>query len=362
MTHFSKLIFIGFAYFLTTQTGLAQYNFEILHQVENTPVKSQGKTGTCWSFASVSFLESELIRNNKDQLDLSEMFIVRDVYKDKAKNYILRQGNANFSEGALAHDMLNAALRKGVVPENVYSGKRNDSHNHKEMFSELKMYLDSIIEVKDIPVDWEQNMEMIFDKYLTPYDDSFLVQENQYNAKKYYDFLGLQLEDYVNVTSFSHHPFNTEFILEIPDNYSNGKYLNVEISKLQEMVDNAIVNGHSVIWDGDVTERGFSAQRGLAINPIEFNEKCFDNPCIELKETQEDRQRAFENYRTTDDHLMHLVGIAKDESGGKYYIIKNSWGEISDYKGYLMMSESYFISKTVGVTINKDFVEISGSE
>lgn len=335
----------------------AQYNFEIIHQVDNTEIKNQGKTGTCWSFASISFLESELIRETGDHLDLSEMFIVRDVYKDKARNFILRQGKANFSEGALAHDMLNAAGRKGVVPESVYSGKKSDGHNHKALFKDLKVYLDSIVGKKEVPSNWEEQVDLLLDKHLEPIDDQFLIKEKQYSSKEYYKYLNLDVDKYVNVTSFSHHPFDQEIILEIPDNYSNGKYLNLEIEKLETLVDVAIENGHSVIWDGDVSEKGFSAKKGLAIYPEEFNERCFDKPCKEKLATQKDRQMDFESYVTTDDHLMHLVGIAKNEEGGKFYIIKNSWGEISDYNGYLMMSEAYFRSKTVAITINKEFLK-----
>ena len=328
-----------------------------MQQVENTEVKSQGKTGTCWSFASISFLESEVLRTKGESIDLSEMYIVRDVYKDKARNYILRQGNANFSEGSLAHDMLNAGLRSGLVPEKVYSGKPNEQHNHKELFKDLKVYLDSIIEIKNIPLNWEEDLDKIMDSHLSDYEDSFLLQEKNYTAESYTEYLGLDLASYTHVTSFTHHPFDESFILEIPDNYSNGSYLNVEIDRLQAMVDRAIAEGHSVIWDGDVSEKGFSAQRGLAINPIEFTEACYDQPCKEKVVTQEDRQQAFETYVTTDDHLMHLVGIAQDEQGGKYYIIKNSWGELSDYKGYLMMSESYFRAKTVGISLNEIFTK-----
>ena len=335
----------------------AQYDFNIVHQVENTEIKSQGKTGTCWSFASISFLESEILRTKGESVDLSEMYIVRDVYHDKARNYILRQGNANFSEGSLAHDMLNAGLRSGLVPEKIYSGKEREKHDHKKLFKELKTYLDSIIEVKLIPLNWEEDFNVILDKHLNEYEDSFLLDEQNFTAKSYTDHLGLDLSSYTHVSSFTHHPFDESFILEIPDNYSNGSYLNVEIDRLQDMVDKAITAGHSVIWDGDVSEKGFSAQRGLAINPIEFKESCYDEPCEEKKVSQVDRQQSFETYVTTDDHLMHLVGIAKDENGGKYYLIKNSWGELSDYKGYLMMSESYFRAKTVAISLNKLFVD-----
>ncbi len=337
----------------------AQYDFEIIQQVDNTEVKSQDKTGTCWSFASISFLESEVLRTKGQAIDLSEMYIVRDVYLDKARNYILRQGNANFSEGSLAHDMLNAGIRNGLVPESAYSGKLAKKHNHELLFDELKTYLDSIIDARDIPTNWQDDFNGILDEHMNDYEDSFSLDEKNFNAESYTNYLGLELEAYTHVTSFTHHPFDESFILEIPDNYSNGSYLNVDIDRLQAMVDMAIEKGHSVIWDGDVSEKGFSAKRGLAINPVEFKESCFDKPCKEKIVTQKDRQQAFESYVTTDDHLMHLVGTAKDENGANYYIIKNSWGEISDYKGYLMMSESYFRAKTVGISINKVFVNQS---
>ncbi len=344
-------------FFLPLSTIYGQYDFKVIHQVDNTPVKSQGKTGTCWSFATVSFLESELLRKREENADLSEMWIVRNVYKDKARNYILRQGKANFSEGALAHDMLNAANRVGVVPENVYSGMKTDEHNHKEMFNDLKTYLDTIIARMEVPQNWEMQFDSIIDNHLGIRIDEVLVDEKKFTAPDYMDHLGLVPDHYVNITSYTHHPFGSEFVLEIPDNYSNQSYLNMPIERLESLVDKALTEGHSVVWDGDVSEKGFAAKRGLAINPIEFSESCFDKPCAEKEVSQEDRQMAFETYSTTDDHLMHMVGIAESENGEKFYIIKNSWGEISDYKGYIMMSRSYFLAQTVAVTLNASFLE-----
>ncbi len=334
----------------------AQYDFDIVLEIEDSEIKSQGNTGTCWSFASVSFLESEAYSNKKGMIDLSEMYVVRNVYKEKARNYILRQGKANFSEGALAHDMLNAAKKYGIVPENVYSGKKGKKHDHSKMFDELKTYLDTIVVNKTIPSDWESDFDDIINGYLGEPIHDFLSDEKSINSKEYLKTLGLNIGDYTHVTSFTHHPFYTNFVLEIPDNFSNGSYYNVPIDELITLTEDALAAGHSVIWDGDVSEKGFSAQRGLAIHPKEIDEKCFDSPCPEIIESQADRQAAFESYVTTDDHLMHLVGIAKDQNGTKYYIIKNSWGEIGNYKGYLMMSEAYFRAKTVAITLDRNFV------
>jgi len=337
--------------------GSAQYDFKTLNQIDDTPIKSQDKTGTCWSFSAASFIESEMLRKNDKELDLSEMYIVRQVYIDKASNYLLRQGKANFSEGALAHDLFNAVAKVGIVPEKDYSGKIEESHDHSVMFEELKSYLDTLLVHKEEIGDWKKDYNKIMDQYLGSNDIVMLEDEKEVTAKDYFASLEIDVKDFINLTSFTHHPFYENFILEIPDNFSNGSYYNVPIDELEEITQKALNSDHTVLWDGDVSEKGFSATRGLAIYPIEMDEKCFDQPCEELYIDQKTRQIDFENFSTTDDHLMHIVGMSEDMEGNAYYIIKNSWGEISDYKGYIMMSEAYFRAKTVAVTLDKNFIE-----
>ncbi|GAB5539613.1 MAG: C1 family peptidase [Salibacteraceae bacterium] len=330
----------------------AQYKFTDKQRIDCTPVKSQDITGTCWSFSTASFLEAEMIREGKGDLDLSEMFIVRNIYKDKARNYMLRQGKANFSQGALAHDLIRMADQEGIMLEKDYNGLvSNDSvHNHSEMEAGLKGFLDGVRASKHLSQKWPKALDGILDAYMGPVPTSAKPREL---AKE----LGFKASDYVSYTSFTHHPFGEEFILEIPDNYSNGSFKNITLDRLVSLVDHALSNGYSLAWDGDVSERTFKAQKGLAILPLDAKrDSLFDVPGEEIKVTQQSRQIAFESLRTTDDHLMHLVGSAVDANGTKYYIIKNSWGEISDFEGYLYMSESYFRLKTVSVLLHKDGV------
>ncbi len=337
----------------------AQYEFTEKYNVACTSIKNQQNTGTCWSFSTVSFLESELIRMGKPEYDLSEMFIVRTIYQDKANNYVLRQGKANFSQGSLNHDVIRALEIGGAIPESVYSGLLDGEkvHDHSEMEVALKGMLDGIVERGKPGKKWRGAVERILDEYLGEVPETFNYQGKSYTTSSFAEALGISADDYVTLTSFSHHPFYESFILEIPDNYSNGSYYNIPLDELEAVVDYALSQGYSVAWDGDVSEKGFSAREGIAIVPVqEKSENLFKKPEAEVSVTQESRQAAFESYATTDDHLMHLVGISVDQNGTKYYITKNSWGEVSTYKGFLHLSEAYFRLKTVGIMVHKDAI------
>jgi len=337
----------------------AQYEFTPEVQVACSDVKSQGKTGTCWSFSTISFLESELLRINQKPQDLSEMFIVRNTYKDKAQNYILRQGKANYSEGSLSHDVMRAYKKHGIVPEYVYSGKvhPDSSHDHRQLVSSTKKVLDEWMNSEDKVGNWREDYEGALSEYLSETPDDFVYLDKQYTPTTYAGSLGINPDDYVTLSSYTHHPFYESFILEIPDNYSNGSYINIPMGELMTVIDHALTSGYTIAWDGDVSEKSFSARSGIAVLPTDvMREDLFDQPGEELEVTQELRQETFENYKTTDDHLMHLVGIAKDQNNTKYYITKNSWGEISDFNGYLMMSEAFVKLKTVGIMVHKESV------
>lgn len=336
-----------------------KYEFSIDKKVESTEVKSQDRTGTCWSFATASFLESEMIRKGNGVHDLSEMFVVRNIYRDKAKNYVLRHGKANFSQGSLAHDLIRVAKKHGVVPETVFSGKLEGEniHNHSEMEAVLKGMLDGVLKQKRLSTKWPVAFDCVVDTYLGEVPEEFAYNGKTFTPKSFAQEMDINPDDYVSITSYTHQPYYEPFVLEIPDNYSNGSFYNVPIAELESIVDNAIKKGFSVAWDGDVSEKGFSAKNGIAVLPKDAKRKdLFTTPADELKVTQEMRQETFESYATTDDHLMHLTGVAKDQKGTKYYLIKNSWGEISDYKGYLHMSEAYFELKTVAVLVHKDAI------
>lgn len=337
--------------------SFGQYKFTTTHDCQCTSVKNQNKTGTCWSFSTISFLESELIRMGQEPVDISEMFIVRTIYKDKAQNYLLRQGKANFSQGSLAHDVLRAYDMAGTVPETNYSGKKGKQHDHSEMEAGLKGYLDGIMKSKKLSSTWDVAFETIMDAYMGEVPEEISVGSKNMTPKEYGTHLGINADDYLSFTSFTHHPFYEDFILEIPDNYSNGSFYNIPFEELGLIASNAIEQGYSLAWDGDVSEKGFSAKKGLAVLPLnEDREDLFDQPGPELQVTQANRQANFMTYSTTDDHLMHLTGIAKEADGRTYYIIKNSWGEIGKYQGYLYMSEAYFNMKTMAITVHKDAV------
>ena len=342
-----------------TVNAMAQYDIQVTDKIACTSVKNQQRTGTCWSFSTISFLESELMRMQKKAYDLSEMHIVRTIYKDKARNYVLRQGKANFSQGSLAHDVIRAFAMGGVVPESVYDGiaEEGSGHNHSDMEAALKGMLDGIIKQKRPNSKWQQGMDALMDVYMGAVPAEFEVEGKSYNAKSYAESLGIRVDDYITFTSYTHHPFYDECILEIPDNYSNGSYYNVPLEDLEAIAANALTNGYTISWDGDVSEKGFSSRDGLAILPVDSKRiDLFANPGEEIAVTQDLRQSTFMNYSTTDDHLMHITGMAKDKNGTKYYLVKNSWGPISDLQGFLYMSEAYFNLKTVGIMVHKDAV------
>ena len=354
------LVVLFFAFNATAQVDIAntsKYEFKIAKQVACTPVKSQDRTGTCWSYATASFLESEVMRLNKGQYDLSEMFVVRNIYRDKARNYVLRQGKANFSQGSLSHDLMRAASVHGMMPEAAFSGKLEGEtrHDHSELSAILKGMLDAVLDQKRPSPKWSKAFEAVLDVYLGEMPNEFTYEGKSFTPTSFAKHLGFASNKYHSFTSYTHHPFYQPFILELPDNYSNGSYHNLPIDKLVSLVDQAIEKGYTVAWDGDVSEKGFSAKSGIAVLPKDAKRTdLFDQPGEELNVTQELRQETFENYSTTDDHLMHLVGIAHDQNGTKYYVIKNSWGEISPFKGYLYMSEAYFRLKTVAVMLHQE--------
>jgi bleomycin hydrolase len=335
------------------------YGFKVEKSCQVNGVIEQGKTGTCWSFATASFIESELMRMGKGNHRLSAMHIVKNIYRDKAQNYLLRQGKANFSQGALAHDFLNAADRYGLVPEEVFNGLKSGStsHNHAEMEAVLTGVLESLVKLKKLSPNWEPVVSGILDVYLGTSPERFNYGGKSFDAKSLAAELGYRRDNYVSLTSYTHHPFGKPFVLEIPDNFSSGSFQNVPIDQLMSTIDNAIGNGYSVAWDGDISEKTFSSTKGLAVLPVNAQRKdVFEFLGPEKSVSQADRQATFNSFSTTDDHMMHLVGISRDAAGNKYYVIKNSWGEIGPYNGYLHMSEAYVRLKTIAIVVHKDVV------
>jgi len=342
---------------------LSEYKFKNVKEIKNTPVEDQQATGTCWSFATTSFIEAELIRMGKEPLDLSEMYFVRYAYLDKADNYIRLHGSANFGQGGQAHDVMNTVKKYGFVPEDIYKGLNygSDIHDHSELVSVLKGFLDGLIKIRKPSQVWDEAYTSILDTYLGAEVKSFNYKGKSYTSSEFARNLSFDPENYVELTSYSHAPFYSEFVLEVPDNWSFDSYYNIPIDDLVKIMDNALDKDYTVCWDGDVSEKGFSHTNGVAVVPEEV--KPGDTETISLapiKEriiTQELRQECFNNFSTTDDHLMHLTGTAEDQDGKRFYLTKNSWGEKSNtLGGKLYMSVPYIRLHTIAIMVNKDAI------
>ncbi len=346
--------------------GFSQsYKFETLIDLEATDVISQGNTGTCWSFSTSSFLESEIKRISGKNIDISEMYTVRNTYQVKAENYIMRQGKAQFSQGGLAHDVINSIAKNGIVPQVAYTGLDHDAtkHNHSEMLLVLKGVLDVYIDNpgKNLSSKWKLVVDAILDTYLGENIETFNYEGVPYTPMTFLKMTKLNPNDYVSITSFTHQPFYSQFILNIPDNFSNGSFYNVKLDEMISVINHALENGYTVELDCDVSEITFSAKHGIAVIPEDDATKAEAIISVrpEKNITQTFRQQEFENYNTTDDHLMHITGMLKDQNGTVYYKVKNSWGTDSSRvanDGFVYMSEAYMKLKTISIMVHKDAV------
>ena len=339
------------------------HQFTILYNVEATPVKSQGHTNTCWDFSTISFLESELLRMNKGEYNLSEMYIVRNLYPIKAEKYIRYHGLTNFGEGGQAHDVLLAIKNFGVVPEEIYPDRssENEKPDQSELVAVLKASLNAIINNKGrVENHSEEVCNAILDIYLGKIPNHFEYNSKQYTPKSFAKELNFNLDDYVEITSYQRYPFYEKSVLEIPDNWTNNEYYNVPIDDMMRIIDNAIKNGFSIEWDGDTSEKTFYRKKGYAVIPVEEEENKEDDeeltPEVEKAITQEMREETFDRFQTTDDHLMHITGIAEDQAGTKFYYTKNSWGTKYKYDGYWYMSEAFVRLKTIAIMVHKDAI------
>jgi bleomycin hydrolase len=342
------------------------YEFKEYKRHAATPVKSQDQTGTCWAFSTASFLESEALRLGKGEVNISEMFVVRNIYRLKCENYVRRQGTANLGEGGLAHDLLHAVERFGIVPESVYPGRSNPikPFNHSSLEKSLKETCGALVQQgKEGKLDpkWMAQIDALLDQEFGPAPAKFSYNGAVFSPLSYRDFLGIKPQDYVTITSFTHHPFWDKFILEIPDNWSNGEFYNLPLDEMMRCATFAIEQGYTLSWDTDVSNAGFSARNGIAIVPEKpWQDKtaaertnAFNLWEPEQKITQEYRQQLFDTQETMDDHLMHITGTTDEKHVGIYFIVKNSWGEISDYKGYVYTSEAYMRLNTISYTLPK---------
>ncbi len=354
-----------FACFLFPINAQEAYKFTEIIDLEATPVISQGRTGTCWSFSTSSFLESEIIRLTGDQIDLSEMYTVRNTYPKKAENFVMRQGKAQFSEGGLAHDVINVVAKYGLVPQEAFNGLLDSetNHNHAEMVAVLESMLKTYIDNpgRKLSKKWKLAIEGVLDVYLGKNITQFTYQGKQYTPKSFLEMTKLNPNDYVTLTSFTHAPFYDKFILNIPDNWSYGSFNNVPLDELMNTINYALKNGFTVELDCDVSERTFSSKDGVAVIPMDTNNnvKALQGIYPEMNITQQYRQDEFENYTTTDDHLMHVTGILQDQNGTTYYKVKNSWGTDESRNangGYVYFSEAYMRLKTISIMVHKDAV------
>lgn len=350
-----------------TVSAQQPYTFTTEIDLEATPVISQGRTGTCWSFSTSSFLESEIIRLTGKQIDLSEMYTVRHTYPKKADNYVMRQGKAQFSEGGLAHDVLNSVAEFGLVPQSAYSGLEvsETKHNHAELVAVLNAMLDTYIDNpgKQLSKKWRTAVNAVLDVYLGTNKNamSFSFEGVQYTPESFLKMTKINPDDYVSVTSFTHAPFYSEFILNIPDNWSYGSFYNVPLDEMIATIDHALQKGYTVELDCDVSERTFSSKDGVAVIPkhSENNIKALQGVYPEMMISQEYRQDKFESFDTTDDHLMHVTGMLRDQNGIKYYKVKNSWGTDESRNangGFVYFSEAYMKLKAISITVHKDAI------
>jgi bleomycin hydrolase len=338
-------------------------------------VQDQSRTSTCWSFSALSFMESELLRSGKGKHNLSEMFVVRMAYLDKAEKYVRMHGTIEFGEGGAFHDIPQVIRRHGIVPEEVYKGLNygEEKHNHREMESVLKGMLDAIIKnpQSTLTISWKLAFEAVLDAYLGKTPESFIYEGKTFTPVSFGQSLGLNMDDFIILSSFTHHPFYQSFIFEVPDNWAWGSVVNLPLNDFMEVIDHALLNGYTVGWAADVSEKGFNFKEGLAVVPMsddqlkkktdetaEKTQTIFDAPGPEKEVTQEMRQKAFDNYQTTDDHGMHITGMVKDQTGKKFYVVKNSWGiKNNDCDGYFYASEAYVRYKTMNIMLHKDAIQ-----
>lgn len=348
-------------------------------------VKDQNKSGTCWAFSGVSTLEDNVLRKGGPELDISEMFIVRHAYIDKAKKFMRMNGNITFAQGGSWGDVLNMTMQYGAMPEEAYTGLNygEAKHSHYELAEAMEAYLRAVLnrgqKNSKLTDAWLPGLIGILDAYLGPLPETFTYKGKTYTPQAWAKEMGLEPENFVNITSYTHHPFYEKFILEIPDNWAWTESMNVPMEEMQRIVDNALDKGWTVMWAADVSEGGFKWTQGFALLPddkdtkdmtdtelsrwVKLSDKDradakFDikGPIKEKAVSQESRQKTFDNFETTDDHGMVIVGTATDQEGNKYYKVKNSWDTNQIYDGYLYVSMPFFLEKTLGVGVHKDAI------
>lgn len=365
------------------------FKFTDTKVVKCTPIKDQYETGTCWCFSVVAFMENEILRTSGKEVDLSEMYVVRSLYPEKAQKFMRMEGEMRFNQGGGVLDVVYAWDKYGMVPEDVYNGLNygETKHDHQELIAGMKGFMKGIVAKpgKRYSTAWLRGLNGILDAYLGKAPEKFVVDGVEYTPKTYAASFGLNMSDYQAFSSYTHHPFYEEFIIEIPDNWLWAKMKNVQLDEMEQIVDNAISNGYSVAWSADMSEKSWQWDNGYAIMPklkseADMSKKEldrwkklpnkdrekelyeFNGPQPEIEVTQEVRQQMFDSFETVDDHLMVIVGLAKDQKGNKFYKVKNSWDTNHIYDGYIYVSSAYFRAKTIDIMVHKDGVPTSIQE
>lgn len=343
-----------------------KFEFKTILRLDCTDVKSQGSSGTCWSYSTNSFLESEMMRMGKKPVDLAEIFTARNVYVEKAENYVRMHGAVSWGDGGACHDVINMYAKYGAMPQSAYTGLNYGTTKNQfaEMQEVLKGMLDAYVKNPNgriTPV-WKKAFTSVLDSYLGKVPKTFNYKGKEYTPKSFADeVVGINPADYVEFSSLNDKPYYEKTILMVPDNWSYDQVYNVHMDELIESIDNALSKGYTVAWATDVSEKYFSWKNGVAYVPEknwedmseEEQKDMFNGVKPERKITAKMRQKAFDNYETTDDHGMHIVGLAKDQTGREYYIVKNSWGEKNDYKGYIHVTKNYVRYKTTAILLHK---------
>ena len=360
-----------------TALSAQEYEFTTVKENPITSIKNQYRSGTCWCFSALSFIESEILRTKGVEVDLSEMFVVGKSYRDRAVKYVRLDGHLNFAAGSSFGDVLHVIDDYGIVPQDAMPGFNygTDKPEHSELDAALKGYVDAIRSNpnRKLSTAWLNGFDGIVEAYFGEYPETFVVDGAEYTPESYRDHLGINYDDYVNITSFTHHPFYEPFIIEVCDNWRWDSAYNLPMDEMMEVMYNAIDKGYTIAWGSDVSEKGFTRD-GLAVMPVEEKKavagsdqerwvgKAAEKPEEEVKKelpeemaiTQEMRQDGYDRKTTTDDHGMHIYGIAKDQNGNQYFMVKNSWGEAGKYKGIWYASDAFVRYKTLNIVVHKD--------
>lgn len=358
--------------------------FTTIKENKITSIKDQNRSGTCWAYSTLAFFESEILKKSGKTYDLCEMFVASKDYMDRAKLTVRMHGDSQFSQGGSAYDVLYILKNYGICPENAMAAPgtmTGDSlANFNEFFTVMSPYVNAVArsDAKKISKQWQVGLQGIIDAYLGKCPESFTYEGKTYTPKTFAESLGLNWDDYVSITSYTHHPFYTEFAVEVQDNWRWAPSYNVPMDEMMRIIDNAIDNGYTIAWGGDVSEEGFTrkglgiaydtkkvqslagsdAAKWLRLTQAKKTEK-FDSLGVnapEITPTQEMRQESYDNWESTDDHGMQIFGVAKDQNGREYYMVKNSWGQYGDYAGIWYMSKNFVAYKTLDYLVNKNAI------